>query len=144
MNRLMFYGGFALAITLFIMAVLFFIIFKIPSVHRYFRKNSKKGLVAAAVVESTEKTEIIRVTQETLEAQTGVMGADADFERTEVLSSGSAAQPFVYTAQPPAGQPASSAPEYSGATAVLGSGYAAADAGYEADKTEVLGGTEIL
>ena len=55
MNRLMLYGGFSLAVFLFILAVLFFIIFKIPSVHRYFKKNKKKGLVEAAVVEQGKK-----------------------------------------------------------------------------------------
>ena len=55
MNRLMLYGGVSLAVFLFILAVLFFIIFKIPSAHRYFKKNRKKGLVEAAVVEQGRK-----------------------------------------------------------------------------------------
>lgn len=50
MFALMYYGGFALAIALFVLAVLFFIIFRVPSIHRYFRRNSRKGLVQAEAV----------------------------------------------------------------------------------------------
>lgn len=50
MNQILYYGGFALAITLFIMSLVFFIVFRVPSIHRYFRRNSRKGLVAAEAI----------------------------------------------------------------------------------------------
>ena len=50
MNQLMYYGGFALAIALFILSAVFFILFKVPSIHKYFRNNSRKGLVEAEII----------------------------------------------------------------------------------------------
>jgi hypothetical protein len=46
----MYYGGFAIAIALFILVVLFFIIFKVPSIHRYFKENNRKGLIDAEAI----------------------------------------------------------------------------------------------
>lgn len=86
MNRLMFFGGFGLAITLFIMAVLFFIIFKVPSIHRYFKKNKKTGLVEAAAVEGQkpEKYRPKRVTRQEYENMTEVISlSDAGADRIE-------------------------------------------------------------
>lgn len=54
MNEIMYYGGFTLAIIFLAAAAIFFVVFKIPSVHRYFSKNKKKGLVKAEVIEATK------------------------------------------------------------------------------------------
>lgn len=82
MNIIMYYGGFAAAILLLIMAVLSFIVFKVPSIHRYFSRNSRKGLVQAEAGPARQKhkkaagpkrvtraeydnlTEVIRVVEE--------------------------------------------------------------------------------
>lgn len=97
MNQIMYYGGFALAVTLFIMALLFFIIFRVPSIHRYFRRNSRKGLVAAEVItgklkkkpegpkkltraEYESRTEVITLSQENTDR--------IDPNRTDFLATG--------------------------------------------------------
>lgn len=50
MNSMMYYGGFFLSIVFLILAVLFFFVFKVPSIHRYFKYNSREGLVEAEKV----------------------------------------------------------------------------------------------
>lgn len=55
MNQLMYYGGFALSIALLILTVIFFFAFKVPSIHTYFRRNSRKGLAAAEVINKQAK-----------------------------------------------------------------------------------------
>ena len=98
MNIILFYGGFAAAIVLFITALLFFIIFKVPSIHRYFRKNSRKGLVAAEVItgklRERKKTGPKRVTRAEYEGRTEVITLsmeDTDRinpDRTDYLATG--------------------------------------------------------
>lgn len=51
MNSALYYGGFGLAITLFLTAAALFFIFRIPTVVRYLQKTNRKGLVEAADVE---------------------------------------------------------------------------------------------
>lgn len=82
MNKLMYIGGFGLAITLFFCAVLLFLIFKIPSAHRYFKNNKKTGLVKTAVVEDTEKEPKgpKRITREEYESLTEIISISKNEE----------------------------------------------------------------
>lgn len=97
MNQILYYGGFALAITLFILAVLFFIIFKVPSIHGYFRRNSRKGLVAAEVITGKINKKPAgpkRVTRAEYESRTEIITLSheatdhIDPERTDYLETG--------------------------------------------------------
>jgi hypothetical protein len=98
MNELLYYGGFAIAIALFVMAALCFIIFKVPSIHRYFRKNARKGLVAAEVItgklSKKEKSGPKRLTRAEYESRTEVITLSQedtdriDPNRTDCLAAG--------------------------------------------------------
>lgn len=98
MYELMYYGGFAAAIGLLILSLLFFIIFRVPSIHRYFRRNSRKGLVEAEVITGKLKQKKPagpkKVTREEYEARTEVLTmANAGTEqinpdRTDFLATG--------------------------------------------------------
>lgn len=57
MNEILYLGGFFLAIVFAVLAILFFFLFKIPSVHRYFKRNSRKGLVAAQEISAEKNKE---------------------------------------------------------------------------------------
>lgn len=50
MSSILYYGGFGMAIALFIAAAVFFFLFRIPEVVKYLRKTNRTGLVEAAVV----------------------------------------------------------------------------------------------
>lgn len=50
MNEIMYYGGFFFAGLCFVLSVLFFFVFRVPSIHKYFKRNSRKGLVQAELV----------------------------------------------------------------------------------------------
>lgn len=97
MNQILYIGGFTLAIALFVLAVLFFIIFRVPSIHRYFRRNSRKGLVEAEVVTGKLKKKPAgpkRVTRAEYESRTEVITLSEeptdriDPERTDYLATG--------------------------------------------------------
>lgn len=103
MNIVMYYGGFTLAVVFLLAAILFFIVFKVPSIHKYFKRNSRKGLVAGVVdngkkqktptqpkritrEEYNNRTEIISLTGSTQTATTGkAAAASPDTGKTEYL-----------------------------------------------------------
>lgn len=88
MNTIMYMGGLSLAVICFILAVLSFFIFKIPSVHSYFGKNKKRGLVKAVAVNKTKEkpTGPQRITQEEYENLTEVLHQSA--HTTQVINGG--------------------------------------------------------
>lgn len=111
MNSVLYYGGFGLAIALFLAAAAFFFIFRIPEVIKYLQKTNRKGLVEAANVDikntqppqsrksqafadKDDRTELLEYVQATAilnSDQTAVLDETATIERekkdaTEILS----------------------------------------------------------
>lgn len=89
MSRIVFYGGTTLAVALFISAILFFFLFKVPSIHKYFRRNSRKGLVTPETASASTQVEAPkgpkRVTRAEYENRTEIIGNWNDRKNTRPM-----------------------------------------------------------
>lgn len=86
MNILLYYGGFGLAIFLFLAACVFFFAFRIPRVARYLRSTSRRGLVKAAKVDGTQKEEAARKSAVFLEDGSATLPLDVLAGDTDTIN----------------------------------------------------------
>jgi len=92
MNTILYYGGFGLAIALFVTAAILFFIFHIPTVVKYLRRTNRKGLVELADVDAEQTQPVQHRKSQTFTGGSETTDTLGD-QATDVLDPGGTAMP---------------------------------------------------